>query len=48
MSNNDKWFLGFVTAWVILTAGTPDLLDALTIRVMGSQCTYELYKGVKP
>lgn len=29
----DKWFFGFITLWIVLTAGTPDLLDAVIKRV---------------
>lgn len=47
MSSSDKWFFGFITLRIVLTAGKPDLIDALTVRVMGSQCTYDVYKGVK-
>ena len=47
MSNNDKWFFGFVTLWIVLTAGTPDVIDGLIVRLMGSQYTYDAYKGVK-
>ena len=35
MSDADKWFFGFITLWVILFAGEPDLLDAVTDRVSG-------------
>lgn len=45
MSKGDIWFFGFITLWIILCAGKPDLLGALTARVLGSQCTYDLYKG---
>lgn len=48
MSNSGKWFFGFIPLWIILTAGTPDVIDAVTVRLMGSQCTYDTYKGVKP
>lgn len=48
MSNADKWLFGFITLWIVLTAGTPDIIDAVTVRLMGSQCTYDAYKGVKP
>lgn len=47
MSSADKWLFGFITLWIVLTAGKPDLIDALTVRVMGSLCTYDAYKGVK-
>jgi hypothetical protein len=38
MSNNDKWFFGFITLWIVLCAGTPDILDGVTARLMGSGC----------
>lgn len=45
MNKNDLCWLGFITLWIVLCAGKPDLLDALTFKVMGSQCTYDAYKG---
>lgn len=36
MAGEDKaqlCVLGFITLWIILTAGTPDLIDALVKRV---------------
>lgn len=45
MSNSDKWVFGFITLWIVLTAGKPDLLDAITVRVMGSQCSYDSYQS---
>lgn len=45
MSNADKWFFGFITLWIVLCAGKPDILDGITVRVMGSQCTYDVYQG---
>lgn len=27
MSSSDKWFFGFITLWIILCAGQPDILD---------------------
>lgn len=35
MSNQDKWFFGFITLWVVLCAGDPDLIDAINDRVSG-------------
>lgn len=35
MSDADKWLFGFITLWIVLTAGTPDLLDAMINRVGG-------------
>lgn len=46
MNKNDLCWLAFITLWIVLFAGKPDLLDALTVKVMGSQCTYDAYKGV--
>lgn len=45
MSNADKWLFGFITMWILLCAGKPDIIDAITVRVMGSQCTYDSYAG---
>lgn len=47
MSKSDAWFFGFITLWIVLTAGTPDLIDALTVRVMDNQQAYEQLKGEK-
>lgn len=45
MSSSDKWFFGFITAWIILCAGEPDLLDAITDRVSGrNACVMEELK----
>lgn len=41
MSDADKWFFGFITLWVILCAGEPDLLDAVTDRVSGKYTCVE-------
>lgn len=32
---SDKWLFGFITLWIVLTAGKPDLLDAIADRVSG-------------
>lgn len=32
---DDRWLFGFITLWVILCVGEPDLLDAITDRVSG-------------
>lgn len=42
MNNNDRWFFGFITLWVILCAGEPDLLDAITDRVSGKYSCEEV------
>lgn len=46
--NNSSWadliVFTFVTLWVVLCAGKPDLIDALTVRVMGDQVIYEKMK----
>lgn len=44
MSNSDKWFFGFITLWIILTAGTPDILDGVTNMLMDSSCSEEVSK----
>ena len=41
----DLIVFGFVTLWIVLTAGKPDLIDALTVRVMGDPVVYEKMKG---
>lgn len=46
MSDADKWFFGFITLWVILCAGEPDLLDAVTDRVSGKYACAEERKNV--
>lgn len=35
MSSNDKWWLGFITLWIVLCAGKPDILDGITTRLIG-------------
>ena len=47
VSKSDCWLFGFITLWVVLCAGKPDLIDALTVRVMGDQAVYEKMKGEK-
>ena len=42
--SNDFWVGLFITIWIILCAGKPDLLDAITVKVIGGQAQYELYK----
>lgn len=37
----------FVTLWIILCSGKPDLIDALIVRTMGNQQMYEQLKGEK-
>jgi len=38
---------GFITLWIVLCSGKPDLIDALTVRVIGDQAVYEKIKGEK-
>lgn len=45
MSSSDKWFFGFITLWIVLCAGKPDLIDALIVRVMDNPQVYEKMKG---
>lgn len=47
MSKTDVLFFGFITLWIVLCAGKSDLIDALTVRVMGDQAVYEKIKGEK-
>lgn len=35
MSKNERWFFGFVTLWVVLFAGSPDLHDVLIGLISG-------------
>lgn len=44
MSSGDKWFFGFITLWIVLCAGEPDLLDAITERVSGKYACEEVGK----
>ena len=46
MNNADKWFFGFITLWVVLCAGDPDILDGITVKLMGSPEAYEQFKKV--
>lgn len=41
MSKNDKWFFGFITLWIILTAGRPDLIDAVNQAIINSSSCEE-------
>jgi len=34
MNKNDLMFFGFVTLWIILTAGTPDVIDGIVHILM--------------
>lgn len=34
MDKNDLMFFSFITLWVILCAGSPDILDGITHRLM--------------
>lgn len=34
MSSSDKWFFGFITLWIVLCAGNPDVLDGLIHMMM--------------
>lgn len=47
VSESDAWFFGFITLWIILCSGKPDLIDALNVRVVGNQQAYEQLKGEK-
>jgi hypothetical protein len=38
---------GFITLWIVLCSGKPDLIDAVTVRLMGDQAVYEKIKGEK-
>jgi hypothetical protein len=38
MSKNDIWLFGFITIWIILTAGTPDILDGITQQLIKDSC----------
>lgn len=41
MNSNDKWLLGFITLWIILCAGDPDLLDAIGKSIYSHTDSYE-------
>jgi len=40
VSKGETWFFGFITIWIVLAAGEPDLLDAVIKRV-GGYCTVQ-------
>jgi hypothetical protein len=44
MSDSDKWFFGFITLWIVLCSGTPDLLDGITSSLMKDSCYVEAKK----
>jgi hypothetical protein len=31
---NDKWLFGFITLWVVLCSGNPDVLDGIIHALM--------------
>ncbi len=37
---SDKWLFGFITVWIILCAGSPDILDGVT-NLMIDSCEVE-------
>ena len=41
MSKNDLMFFTFVTIWIILCAGKPDVLDGITNLMMKDDCKAE-------
>lgn len=47
MTSNDKWTFGFITLWVVLCSGDPDLLDAVGKRIYSHTDSYEArYKEI--
>lgn len=34
MNKNDLMIFAFITLWIVLTAGTPDLIDAVVCSIM--------------
>lgn len=40
----DGWCFAVIATLMILCAGTPDLLDAITVRVFGGQVAYEQFQ----
>ena len=47
MDKNDLMFFGFVTLWVILTAGKPDVLDGITSLLMQDGCDIKRLEVLK-
>lgn len=47
MSKSDIWFFSFISLWIVLTAGSPDLMDAIICRV-GFDNPEACMKVVKP
>lgn len=45
--NSDGWCFAIIALLIICCSGQPDLIDALTVRVMGDQAVYEKMKGEK-
>ena len=42
MSKNDLMLFTFVTIWIILCAGKPDILDGITSMMIDSKCEVEV------
>ena len=47
MNKNDLMFFGFVTLWIILTAGKPDVLDGITSLLMQDSCDVKRLEVLK-
>lgn len=47
MSKNDLMVFGFVTSWIILTAGKPDVLDGITSLLMQDSCDVKRMEVLK-
>ena len=42
MSSADKWLFGFITIWIILCAGQPNVLDGITSLLIDNKCEVEV------
>ena len=47
VNKNDLMFFGFVTLWIILTAGKPDVLDGITSLLMQDSCDVKRLEVLK-
>ena len=47
MSKNDLMVFGFITLWIILTAGKPDVLDGITSLLMQGSCDVKRLEVLK-
>lgn len=40
--NTDLIWLTAITLWIILCSGNPDMIDAMVMKTIGTNCNYEI------